>query len=104
MDADRRRIPLVLLNARMSDRSFRRWLKLKGLSRPIFSRFAVVLAQSDTLAKRLTRLGARKVIAAGNLKFDSPPPAADPAELSTAQGSNCGPSCLSRRQHPSGRR
>jgi 3-deoxy-D-manno-octulosonic-acid transferase len=82
MDADRRRIPLVLLNARMSDRSFRRWLKLKGLSHPIFSRFAVVLAQSDTLAKRLTRLGARKVIAAGNLKFDSPPPAADPAELS----------------------
>jgi 3-deoxy-D-manno-octulosonic-acid transferase len=81
MDADRRRIPLVLLNARMSDRSFKRWLKLKGLSRPIFSRFAVVLAQSETLAKRLIRLGAPKVIAAGNLKFDSPPPPADPVEL-----------------------
>jgi 3-deoxy-D-manno-octulosonic-acid transferase len=43
MDADRRRIPLALLNARMSDRSFERWLKLRGLSHPIFSRFAVVL-------------------------------------------------------------
>lgn len=81
MDADRRRIPLFLLNARMSDRSFKRWLKLRGLSRPIFSRFAVVLAQSDVLAKKLIRLGARKVIPAGNLKFDSPPPPVDPIEL-----------------------
>ncbi len=81
MDADRRRIPLALLNARMSNRSFKRWLKLRGLSRPIFSRFAVVLAQSDILAKRLRRLGAPKVISAGNLKFDSPPPPIDQAEL-----------------------
>jgi 3-deoxy-D-manno-octulosonic-acid transferase len=83
MDADRRRIPLVLLNARMSDRSFKRWLKLRGLSLPIFSRFAVVLAQSDKLAKRLVKLGARKVIPAGNLKFDSPPPPVDHAALTT---------------------
>ncbi len=82
MDADRRRVPLVLLNARISDRSFRRWLKLKGLSRPIFSRFAVVLAQSDALAKRLVKLGAPKVISAGNLKFNSPPPPIDHGELS----------------------
>jgi 3-deoxy-D-manno-octulosonic-acid transferase len=82
MDADRRRIPLVLLNARMSDRSFERWLKLRGLSHPIFSRFAIVLAQSDALAKRLVKLGARNVIPAGNLKFDSPPPPIDRAELS----------------------
>jgi 3-deoxy-D-manno-octulosonic-acid transferase len=81
MDADRRRIPLMLLNARMSDRSFKRWVKLPGLSRPLFSRFAVVLAQSDILAKRLITLGARKVISAGNIKFDSPPPPVDPAEL-----------------------
>lgn len=81
MDADRRRIPLMLLNARMSDRSFKRWLKLPGLSRPLFSRFAVVLAQSDILAKRLMTLGARKVISAGNIKFDSPPPPVDPVEL-----------------------
>ncbi len=70
MDADHRRIPLFLLNARISERSFKRWLKLRGLSRPIFSRFAVVLAQSDALAKRLVKLGARKVISAGNLKFE----------------------------------
>ena len=82
MDADRRRIPVVLLNARLSDRSFRRWMKLRGLSRPLFARFAVVLAQSEALAKRIVKLGAPKVIAAGNLKFDAPPPSVDMAELS----------------------
>lgn len=81
MDADRRRIPVVLLNARMSDRSFRRWMKLRGLSRPLFARFAVVLAQSEALAKRIVKLGAPKVIAAGNLKFDAPPPPIDMAEF-----------------------
>lgn len=81
MDADRRRIPVALLNARLSDRSFKRWLKLRGLSRPLFSRFAVVLAQSDALAKRIVQLGAPRVIPAGNLKFDSPPLSVDHGEL-----------------------
>lgn len=81
MDADSRRIPVVLLNARMSDRSFQRWMKLRGLSRPLFARFAVVLAQSEALAKRIVKLGAPKVIAAGNLKFDAPPPPIDMAEF-----------------------
>jgi 3-deoxy-D-manno-octulosonic-acid transferase len=90
MDADRRRIPIFLLNARMSDRSFRRWLKLRGLSRPIFSRFAMVMAQSEVLARRLTKLGARKVIHAGNLKFDSPPPPIDGVELSKLKALTAG--------------
>jgi 3-deoxy-D-manno-octulosonic-acid transferase len=81
MDADRRRIPVVLLNARLSDRSFERWMKLRGLSRPLFARFAVVLAQSEALAKRIVKLGAPNVIAAGNLKFDAPPPPVDMAQL-----------------------
>ena len=82
LEAKERGVPLVLLNARLSDRSFRRWLKLPGLSRPLFSRFDIVLAQSEKLAKRLTKLGAPKVIAAGNLKFDAPPPPVNAAELS----------------------
>lgn len=82
LEADKRGIPLALLNARMSDRSYQRWERLPGLARPLFSRFAVVLAQSEALAKRLAALGARKVIAAGNIKFDAPPPPINPAELS----------------------
>ena len=101
MDADKRRIPLFLLNARISDRSFKRWLKLRGLSRPIFSRFAVVLAQSDALAKRLVKLGARKVISAGNLKFNSPPPPIDPAELARLKDAVGGrPVFLAASTHP----
>jgi 3-deoxy-D-manno-octulosonic-acid transferase len=81
LEAKERGVPLALLNARISDRSFRRWLKLPGLSRPLFSRFDIVLAQSEKLAKRLAKLGAPKVIAAGNLKFDAPPPPVNAAEL-----------------------
>ncbi|WP_245296825.1 MULTISPECIES: glycosyltransferase N-terminal domain-containing protein [Rhodomicrobium] len=101
LDADRRRIPLALLNARMSDRSFKRWLKMPGVSRPLFSRFAVVLAQSDGLAKRLATLGARKVISAGNIKFDSPPPPVDPAELQRFKAMVAGrPIFLAASTHP----
>jgi 3-deoxy-D-manno-octulosonic-acid transferase len=82
LEAKERGVPLALLNARMSDRSFRRWLKLPGLSRPLFSRFDIVLAQSEMLARRLAKLGAPKVITAGNLKFDAPPPPVNSAELS----------------------
>ena len=42
-----RRIPLVLVNARMSPRSIRRWRKYAGVGRPLFSRFAAVLAQNS---------------------------------------------------------
>ncbi len=74
LEADRRGVPLILVNARMSDRSFARWKRLRGLSRPLFSRFDLVLAQTPRLAKRLQRLGARRVVATGNIKFDAPPP------------------------------
>jgi 3-deoxy-D-manno-octulosonic-acid transferase len=81
LEAKQRGVPLALLNARMSDRSFRRWQKMRGLSRALFSRFDLVLAQSAELAKRLGKLGAPKVIAAGNLKYDAPPPPIDIAAL-----------------------
>lgn len=88
--ARERGVPLALLNARMSDRSFRRWQKMPGLSRPLFSRFDIVLAQSAQLAKRLGKLGAPKVIAAGNLKFDAPPPPVDGAELARLRAATRG--------------
>lgn len=81
LEADQRRVPLVLLNARMSERSYKRWLKMPGLARPLFSRFALILAQSEVLASQLLTLGARKVIAAGNIKFDSPPPPVEAEQL-----------------------
>jgi 3-deoxy-D-manno-octulosonic-acid transferase len=74
-------IPLALVNARMSYRSFKRWKRAAGLLRPLFDRFAIVLAQNETLARRFEQLGARSVATVGNLKIDAPAPPVDAREL-----------------------
>jgi 3-deoxy-D-manno-octulosonic-acid transferase len=68
-------VPLVLTNARMSARSFKRAARFGKGTREVFGGFARVLAQSPSDAERLTALGARNVAVLGNLKFDmSTPP------------------------------
>ncbi|MCC8391784.1 lipid IV(A) 3-deoxy-D-manno-octulosonic acid transferase [Paraburkholderia sp. MMS20-SJTR3] len=68
-------VPLVLTNARMSARSYRRAAKFGGATKDVFGGFARVLAQSPSDAERLSALGARNVAVLGNLKFDmSTPP------------------------------
>lgn len=81
LSAAARHIPLVLVNARMSPRSQRRWRKFARFGRPLFSRFSAVLAQNSAIAKTIKRLGAPNVIIAGNLKIDAPPPPVDTAAL-----------------------
>jgi len=73
-------VPLVLANARMSHRSARGYQRLGWLSRPAFASLAAVCAQGAADARRLTRLGAREVTVAGNLKFDIEPDAAKAVE------------------------
>ncbi|MBN3753936.1 3-deoxy-D-manno-octulosonic acid transferase [Paraburkholderia sp. Tr-20389] len=63
-------VPLVLTNARMSERSYRRAAKFGTATRGVFGGFARVLAQSPSDASRLSSLGARNVAVLGNLKFD----------------------------------
>lgn len=77
IESSARSIPLTLVNGRMTDRSFRRWRGNKGLARPLFSRFALILAQNEMLVRRFTLLGAPRVIVSGNLKVDTPPPPID---------------------------
>ncbi|SIO67857.1 lipid IV(A) 3-deoxy-D-manno-octulosonic acid transferase [Paraburkholderia phenazinium] len=67
-------VPLVLTNARMSARSFRRAAKFGKGTREVFGGFSRVLAQSPSDAERLTALGARNVAVLGNLKFDMTTP------------------------------
>ncbi|HWB46612.1 MAG TPA: glycosyltransferase N-terminal domain-containing protein [Hyphomicrobiaceae bacterium] len=81
LETSARGIPLALINARMTNRSFRRWRQNSGVSRPLFSRFALVVAQNEGLARRFATLGASTTIAAGNLKVDAPPPPVDVAAL-----------------------
>jgi 3-deoxy-D-manno-octulosonic-acid transferase len=70
----RAQVPLVLANARMSERSARRGARLGAAARQVFGGFSKVLAQSPADAQRLLMLGAREVMVLGNLKFDMTPP------------------------------
>jgi 3-deoxy-D-manno-octulosonic-acid transferase len=76
-----RRVPMVLINGRMSPRSFPRWRRMYGTISALLSRFDICLAQSKTDAERFSALGSRDVVTTGNLKLDVPAPPADPAKL-----------------------
>lgn len=67
-------VPMVLANARLSERSARKGHRFASLLRPAVSRLAAVLAQTAVDAERLRAAGARHVEVAGNLKFDMTPP------------------------------
>ena len=75
-------MPLVLANARMSERSARRAARFGGAARTVFGGLSKVLAQSPGDAERLLNLGAREVVVLGNLKFDMalPPGAQEVAQ------------------------
>lgn len=74
--AHRRGLPLLLLNARMSERSARGYARFAGLTREALGRLAAIAAQTDADAVRLAALGGRQVLRMGNLKFDIEPPPA----------------------------
>ena len=76
-----RRLPMVLINGRMSPRSFPRWRRVSNTISALLGRFDVCLAQSQTDAERFSALGSRNVVTTGNLKLDVPAPPADPAKL-----------------------
>ena len=68
----RRQIPVAVVNARISDRSWPRYLMLRRLWEPLLAQVSRVLAQSETDAERLKAIGCRpeRVTVSGNLKFD----------------------------------
>ncbi|HLX14383.1 MAG TPA: 3-deoxy-D-manno-octulosonic acid transferase [Bradyrhizobium sp.] len=76
-----RRLPMVLINGRMSQRSFPRWRRVSHTISALLGRFDVCLVQSRVDAERFTALGSRNVVVTGNLKLDVPAPPADFAKL-----------------------
>src|SRR6188472_1581662 len=81
LQASSRRVPMVLINGRMSPRSFPRWRRLQGAISALLGRIDICLAQSELDADRFSALGSRNVVVTGNLKLDVPAPPADAAKL-----------------------
>jgi 3-deoxy-D-manno-octulosonic-acid transferase len=78
--AQERGVPLFLVNARLSERSFKGYGRFSFLFRPIFNKFRAVGCQQAGDAERLIALGfpAEAVHAVGNMKFDAAQPEARP--------------------------
>ena len=72
--AHKNSIPLYLVNARLSEKSFQLYKKISTLIKPSLQELKGVLAQTMSDAKRFESLGARSVEVMGNLKFDVEPP------------------------------
>lgn len=62
--------PLLLLNARLSEKSYLRYARYPGLTQPALRALRAVAAQTSEDAARLTALGGREVSVMGNLKYD----------------------------------
>ena len=71
-ECEKRHIPTVLANARLSEKSLAGYIQFASLFKPAFSSFAAVFAQSEPDAQRLQRAGAGRVRVMGNTKYDIP--------------------------------
>jgi 3-deoxy-D-manno-octulosonic-acid transferase len=81
MASTERNVPLILINGRLSERSFTRWRYLPSTIEALLSRFDLCLTQSEPDAERYSELGAPRVSMTGNLKLDVPAPPVDAGKL-----------------------
>ena len=71
--ATEQRIPMALVNGRLSERSYRLSRRYAALMRETAARFSLALAQTDADAHRIQQVGATNVEVTGNMKFDFAP-------------------------------
>ena len=76
-----RRIPVMLINARLSERSLARWRRAPAMARSVLAGFASVHPRSATDAARLASLGCCRLTEPGDLKLAAPPLPVDEREL-----------------------
>jgi 3-deoxy-D-manno-octulosonic-acid transferase len=81
VETSTRGVPMILVNARLSENSARRWTYLRSMIVDLLQRFDLCLAGTPADAERLLALGAPRVVSAGNLKLDVPAPPADSRKL-----------------------
>ncbi len=71
--ADQLKVPVVVVNGRISDKGFSRYAKIKPIAKKIYSKVNLVLAQTDEYAERFRQIGCakEKVLVTGSLKYDT---------------------------------
>jgi 3-deoxy-D-manno-octulosonic-acid transferase len=69
---DKKNIPIAVVNARISDRSFKKYLSVKFLVKPVLNKISIFCVQTQVDVRRLEQLGvaAQKIKLTGNMKFD----------------------------------
>ncbi len=77
IEAARRRVPMILINGRLSENSYRRWQYLPAAIVNLLQRFDLAWRARRAMPTRLMALGAPHLITAGDLKLDVPAPPCD---------------------------
>ncbi len=94
-------VRMALINARISERSARRWRRAPKSVQTLLGAFDAVLAQDEEITARFRALGAGNVQVVGSLKADAPPLAHDPAALATLKAQiGARPVLLAAQTHP----
>ena len=86
IETSRRGVPMILVNGRLSENSFRRWRLLPVTIGDLLGRLDLCLARTPADAERFGELGAPHVVTTGDLKLDGPAPPADGAKLAALKG------------------
>jgi 3-deoxy-D-manno-octulosonic-acid transferase len=81
----RKNIPLILVNGRISNKSFKRWQQFDFISKELLSFFTLCLGQSEEDAYRLRVLGAKETLCLGNIKYAGLPLPVDEEKLHAIQ-------------------
>ena len=66
---NKRKIPIILLNARLTKKSFNKWIKIKYFTKSIFEKISIAYPQNNETLSYLKRLKLKKLKMIGNLKF-----------------------------------
>ncbi|MDR0765107.1 MAG: hypothetical protein LBE65_05915 [Synergistaceae bacterium] len=90
LSAHERHIPLILLNGRVSNRSYGRWTRHRAAASRLMGAFAYALAKSDGDAKKLSDMGIASIDCVGNLKYGVPPLPFDAARVAGIESAAAG--------------
>tara|TARA_R110002124_G_scaffold64985_2_gene177411 strand:- start:211407 stop:212711 length:1305 start_codon:yes stop_codon:yes gene_type:complete len=83
MEIGQRKIAALLINARLSEKSYKGWRKLRGIISKLLSSFDVILTQTPADKLRFEDLGHKNVVACGNIKYSAAPLRVSAASLSS---------------------